>query len=77
MAFCCSFFARRTGVRFARDNWWTSKALQKAFAAKGIGIAAVSYDSPQILADFAGRRSITYPLLSDPSLVAYRCLWHS
>jgi hypothetical protein len=41
--------------------------MQKAFAAKGIAVAAVSYDSPAILASFAKRRSITYPLLSDPS----------
>ena len=33
--------------------------------AKGIGLAAVSYDPPAILADFAQRRGITFPLLSD------------
>jgi hypothetical protein len=33
--------------------------------AKGIGLAAVSYDPPSILADFAQRRGITFPLLSD------------
>jgi peroxiredoxin len=31
----------------------------------GIGIAAISYDSPAVLADFAERRGITYPLLAD------------
>lgn len=31
----------------------------------GIGIAAISYDSQALLADFAGKRGITYPLLSD------------
>ncbi len=31
----------------------------------GIGVAAISYDSPEILADFAARRGITFPLLSD------------
>ena len=31
----------------------------------GIGVAAISYDSPAILADFAESRGITYPLLSD------------
>ena len=31
----------------------------------GIGVAAISYDSLEILADFARERGITYPLLSD------------
>lgn len=31
----------------------------------GIGIAAISYDSEAVLADFAQRRGITFPLLSD------------
>lgn len=36
-----------------------------ALAEEGIGIAAVSYDSTEVLADFARRRGITFPLLSD------------
>ena len=36
-----------------------------ALAQEGIGIAAVSYDSTEVLADFARRRGITFPLLSD------------
>lgn len=31
----------------------------------GISIAAISYDSKEVLADFANRRGITFPLLSD------------
>jgi peroxiredoxin len=31
----------------------------------GLGLAAISYDSQQVLADFAKRQGITYPLLSD------------
>ena len=31
----------------------------------GISVAAISYDSEEVLADFANRRSITFPLLSD------------
>lgn len=31
----------------------------------GLGVAAISYDSQAVLADFAKRKSITYPLLSD------------
>ena len=33
--------------------------------AQGFGVAAISYDSVPILADFATRRHITFPLLSD------------
>ena len=33
--------------------------------ARGLGVAALSYDSPAILADFTRRRSIDFPLLSD------------
>ena len=31
----------------------------------GIGIAAISYDSPAVLADFSQRMGISFPLLSD------------
>lgn len=37
----------------------------KELAAKGLGLAAISYDSPEILAEFSRRRGITFPLLSD------------
>ena len=33
--------------------------------AQGLGVAAISYDSKEVLADFSQRRGITYPLLSD------------
>ena len=33
--------------------------------AQGIGLAAIMYDSREILADFSRRQGITYPLLSD------------
>ena len=32
---------------------------------QGLGLAVVTYDSPEVLADFARRRGITFPLLSD------------
>lgn len=33
---------------------------------QGLGLAAISYDSPAILKHFADRKKISYPLLSDP-----------
>ena len=38
----------------------------EAIKARGLGLAAISYDPPAILADFGQRRGITFPLLSDP-----------
>lgn len=35
-------------------------------AAQGLGLAAISYDSPAILKSFADRAHIEFPLLSDP-----------
>ena len=32
---------------------------------KGLGLAAISYDSPSVLSHFAERKKITFPLLSD------------
>lgn len=40
-------------------------AKQK-FAERGIGLAAISYDNPAILKDFASRHNIDFPLLADP-----------
>lgn len=37
----------------------------KAYAARGIQVAAITFDSPAVLKHFATRRGITYPLLSD------------
>ena len=36
------------------------------FRRQGYGVCAVTYDTVEILADFAQRRNITYPLLADP-----------
>ena len=37
------------------------------FAARGLNIAGVTYDSVEVLKAFAGRTGISYPLLSDPA----------
>jgi hypothetical protein len=39
---------------------------QQRFKHQGIGLAAISYDSEDILKDFAQRQHITFPLLADP-----------
>jgi peroxiredoxin len=61
------FFRSADWCPFCKGQLVDLEGSQKSFAAKGINIAAVSYDSTSILADFANRRSITYPLLSDTS----------
>jgi len=40
--------------------------------AQGLGLAVITYDSPAIMADFARRRSITFPLLSDAGSATIR-----
>lgn len=37
-----------------------------AFAAQGLRVASISYDSVEVLSAFAARAAITYPMLSDP-----------
>jgi peroxiredoxin len=61
------FFRSADWCPFCKGQLVDLEGAQKAFAAKGIGVAGVSYDSTAILADFSRRRSIRYPLLSDPS----------
>jgi hypothetical protein len=39
---------------------------QESMKARGWNVAAISYDSVAVLANFASRRKITFPLLSDP-----------
>ena len=45
-----------------------------SFAKLGIGLAAISYDSVAILHDFATRRKIHFPLLSDASSKTIRAV---
>ena len=42
------------------------QSAKQRLEAQGIKLAAISYDSPGILKDFAERHKIGYPLLSDP-----------
>ena len=43
-----------------------------ALRKRGLGVAALSYDSVPLLEEFARRRKIRYPLLSDPGSVVIR-----
>ena len=42
------------------------QGARQQFETQGIKLAAISYDSPAILKDFADRHKIEYPLLADP-----------
>ena len=44
----------------------------EALKRRGIAVAAISYDPVTVLADFAARRAITFPLLSDPGSATIR-----
>ena len=59
------FFRSADWCPFCKGQLADLERAQKLFAAKGIKVAGVSYDSSQVLAEFSQRKSITYPLLSD------------
>jgi peroxiredoxin len=40
--------------------------LQDTWRKNGLGVCAISYDSPEILQDFARQQQLSFPLLSDP-----------
>src|SRR5260370_30269099 len=42
------------------------QSAKQRFEAQGLKLAAISYDSPAILKDFAERHRIEFPLLADP-----------
>jgi AhpC/TSA family/Disulphide bond corrector protein DsbC len=42
------------------------ESQRESLRKRGLGLAALSYDSVAILKDFATRKQITFPLLSDP-----------
>jgi hypothetical protein len=42
------------------------QSARKRFEKQGIKVAAISYDGPAILMDFAKRHNIDFPLLADP-----------
>lgn len=46
--------------------------MREQFKKQGLGVAAISYDSREILRHFAERASITFPLLSDPDSEAIK-----
>jgi len=45
---------------------------KQRFEAQGLRLAAISYDSPAILKDFAERHNIEFPLLADPNSALIR-----
>jgi peroxiredoxin len=61
------FFRSADWCPFCKGQLVDLERAQKLFAAKGINVAGVSYDSSAVLAEFSKRKSITYPLLSDSS----------
>jgi peroxiredoxin len=43
------------------------QSAKQRFEAQGLRLAAISYDSPAILKDFAERHGIDFPLWADPN----------
>jgi peroxiredoxin len=61
------FFRSADWCPFCKGQLVDLERAQQLFAAKGINVVGVSYDTPQVLTAFTQRKSITYPLLSDSS----------
>jgi peroxiredoxin len=51
---------------FCKSQLIDLETARHHFEAKGIRVASITYDSPEILKAFATRRDLHYPLLSDP-----------
>lgn len=52
---------------FCKMQLARTKEIRPAIAAKGLTIASISYDKPEILAEFAARETLGFALLSDPA----------
>ena len=48
----------------------------EAFRREGLAVASLSYDSVALLHDFAGRKSIAYPMLSIGYVVNAIAAWY-
>jgi len=51
---------------FCKGHLVQLERQREAFESRGYRLAALTYDSPEVLRHFADRVGITYPLLSDP-----------
>ena len=51
---------------FCKQQLVQLQQAQKEFAARGVHVESITYDSQAILKSFAARKNITYPMLSDP-----------
>lgn len=60
------FFRSADWCPFCKAQLVDLQNAKQRFEAKGIKLAAVSYDSPAILKDFADRHNIEFSLLADP-----------
>ncbi|MGH9161301.1 MAG: redoxin domain-containing protein [Vicinamibacteraceae bacterium] len=60
------FFRSADWCPYCKTQLVELQSRVKELEQEGLGVAAISYDSREVLADFAERRTITVPLLSDP-----------
>lgn len=60
------FFRSADWCPFCKQQVLQLAAAQREFESKGIGVAGISYDSTEILADFVKRHGLGLTLLSDP-----------
>ena len=63
------FFRSAKWCPYCQKQLMDLKDAPAALDARGYKLAAVSYDPPEVLSQFASRWQISYPLLSDPDSV--------
>ena len=66
------FFQSADWCPYCKNQLVEMQSSLAAARAAGIHLAAVSYDPPRVLRQFAVRRSITFPLLADPASTLIR-----
>ena len=64
-AWCWCFFRSAKWCPFCQAQLVSLKDVAAPLAARGYGLAAISYDPPTVLHDYAEKRDVRYTLLSD------------
>src|SRR5262249_11693293 len=59
-------------VTYCKTQLVELQGRRQSLTEQGIGLAAVSYDPVPVLSEFAARRGIQFPLLSDPGSATIR-----
>jgi peroxiredoxin len=60
------FYRSASWCIYCRAQLVETQAAREGLARNGLGLVGISYDSPEVLKEFATEKGIHFPLLSDP-----------